>query len=631
MLKPGESKLLTVRELLNYDFHIPPFQRPYDWGEPQVADLIQDLADANIKRTPLFLGLVVVCPDNAGGFGIIDGQQRLTTLMLAIAARGERDRVVRQSATGLSTLWISPRKADLDFTHAMLSQRRESEKTLSQRRMVEAFETLCESASLFANETLFDAQIILYVSPSLAGATCLFERINLRGKDVCQFDLVKNKLIEWAANEADEKARHALEDLITRRYDTLYNRLDVAHRAEPLDSDKLLKVHWILFTDKQFKSSDRVLEQLNAALKGVASEKRSITPWIEKYLNTLTEVAETWVAVERPFEKSPTHYSKSLQDALLDFARLGRDGELQPLVVAAILRWGNDAKNLVRLCEITSFRSALARKNSNYGRSYKWRVARQLHQDTWKDARGASVTSPADAAHLLYWHTTPFWNKSEASMLGDELSEERIASQVFPDDALDSPQFYFQYRHIVHYLFWKYGKYLPNSTDWGSYTREDISPFQDSVWFGIDGAFRTWDIEHIYPQSPDDRDTKPGRIHMKNMSPWVHHLGNLTVLPISDNRGMKNAAFAGEESKLEWLRGQRKVSFNELLANSEYRGNLMDRPHWGINNCKKRVLQIRKSAAELWGYSAVVQLGVGPMDARYYAEEMESEEDESII
>ncbi|PLZ02832.1 hypothetical protein CY652_07870 [Burkholderia sp. WAC0059] len=628
-LETGESKLLTLRELLSYDFYIPPFQRPYDWGSSQVVDLVRDLKDAEFKGMPLFLGLVVVCPDNTGALGIIDGQQRLTTLMLAVAAQGGGNKVVRATAGGLTSLWVSPRKADGDFSIALLSGRREVEQTLSQRLMVDAYNLLIERSGEFKEETLLDAQVILYVAPGLAGATSLFERINLRGKEVCQFDLVKNKLIEWAGAEHDEEVRHQLEDLITRRYDILYQRLDVTSHGEPLDSDKLLKVHWILFTERQFKSSDRVLQQVDSALKAVASDGMGVGTWIERYLNTLVEVAEIWVAVERPYERMPKEYGQSLRDALLDFARLGRDGELQPLIVAAIRRWRDQAEALVRFCEISSFRSALSKEKSNRGRSFKWRVARQLYQDNWTDGLGHAVSTPTDAAHQVFWHTTPYWNVEEGSRLGEELSEEQKNSQVFPDGALESPQFYIQYRHLIHYLFWKYGRHLPESDEWGPYTREDISPFQDSVWFGKEGAFRSWDVEHIYPQTPDDQDQREGRLHKKNMERWLNHLGNLTVLPIRDNRGMKNVPFVGEPSKLKWLQDQRKVSFNELLANSDYRGNLMDRPHWGPNNCRKRVAQIRLAATELWGYPAICKLGVGVWDERADDRQVEDDDEET--
>lgn len=634
-LEPGEAKLVTVKELLTCDFFVPPFQRPYDWEREQVVALIQDLVDSARKKSPLFLGMTVVSPNESCGWSIIDGQQRLTTLMLALAARGALAQVVRPNCIGLSTPWVSPRESDLDFARALLSRQAPLQQTRSQRLMAEAFDLLSETKATISDESFLDAQVIVYVSPSLAGGTRLFERINLRGKDVSQFDLVKNKLIDWAGSVTGLQTKRALEELITRHYDQLYQQLDVGSTADALNSDKLLRLHWILFSDKRVKPADKPLEQIEGALQAASTDEGGVTNWIERYLQELVRVAQIWVTVERPYEKCPARYSEGLKDALLDFARVNREEAMQPLIVAAILRWGNQAENLVRFCEISSFRSALAKKNSNQGRSFKWRIAQELYKGTWKDARRCDIASAEDAVYQLYWNVTPYWNQEEATTLGDVLTHEYVAAQIFPDDALESERFYFQYQRVVNYLFFKYGRYLPSSKAWGEYTREDISPLQDGAWFGTgkEKSFREWDIEHIYPQNPDDVTSHAGRSHQKVMAKWLHHLGNLTVLPIRDNRGMQNAAFAGEQGKLEWLRNQRKVSFNELLAQRDYRGNLTASPRWDANNCRKRVQQIRIAAHQLWGLPAIERLGVGPMDGRYNPdldEELEDEEDEAF-
>jgi hypothetical protein len=625
-LEPGQSRLATIEQLLGLNFRVPAFQRPYDWEHEQVDDLINDLQEAEQKGMPLFLGLAVLCPDGVDSYAIVDGQQRLTTLMLAIAARGAADRVLRSAEGNLPTLWVAPRTADIGFTRALLSSNLEREQTLSQKKMSAAFERL-RANETFLLETVLKAQLIIYAAQSLAGATGLFERINLRGKEVSQFDLVKNKLIEWAGTERDEQLRRRLEEFITERYDKLYQRLDPRHDSQPFSADRLLRTHWILFTDKQFKSSDRVLEKVNDELSEIFKSSKSVAQWIQDYLNSLVEVAETWVVVERPFDSMPTSYGSSLRKALLDFARLDRHGEFQPLIVAAIIRWRDAATELVRICEICSFRSALGKRNSNRGRSYKWRVARQLYKGEWCDASGALISTAQDAVHQVYWQVTPFWHSQEAVDLGYELTQQEAAGLIFPDDALDSAHFYTDYGHVTHYLFWKYGVFLPKSKTWGEFTREDITPFQDPAWFGKeDGklSFQNWDIEHIYPQNSEDRDTREGKRHKQGMTPWLNHLGNITVLPIRDNRGMKNLPFT---EKLSWMREQRKVSFNELLANTDYCGNLMDRPHWGINNCRKRVGQIRSAAAEIWGPVAVASLGVGQVDQRLDWFEADDEQD----
>lgn len=611
-LQPGQSRMCTVEQLLTADFCIPSFQRPYDWEQQQVHDLVCDLADAHKRSSSLFLGLMVVCPLGGNQFAIVDGQQRLTTLMLALASKDGVKQVLRPASGGLKTPWISPRTSDAGFVRALLSKAKENPNTLSQRRLLEAFNHLVTQSG-FGIDTLLRAQLIVYVAPSLSGATGLFERINLRGKDVSQFDLVKNKLIEWIHAAGSLDAQQALTAFVTDRYDRLYRLLDPSSVSEPFNSDKLLKIHWILFSKKVFKTGQRVLANIEELLIDLRDNQEDVGGWIQDYLNSLVEVAEVWIAVERPYELKTNEFLKEkLRNALLSFARLNREAEFQPLIVAAIVRWGTEATNLVKLCEIASFRSALAKYNSNSERSKKWRFAQKLYQKDWFDGKGNKVSNSSAAAHQIFWATTPWWNVQESAELGREMSNEELHTTIIPENAFDSPKFRSEHGNIIHYLFWNYGVYLPRSDKWGDEVREDISPFQESVWFSGSG-FRNWDVEHIYPQVPEDRDSKAGKAQVKLMAGWLNHLGNITVLPIHDNRKMQNVAF---DKKLDWLRAQRKVSFNELLASADYRGNLMNRPHWGPNNCKKRVAQLKDAAGEIWGVAVVKRLGVGKHDAR---------------
>jgi len=53
----------------------------------------------------------------------------------------------------------------------------------------------------------------------------------------------------------------------------------------------------------------------------------------------LVNVASIWVWIERPYNIQRTDYSNGLRNALLDFAKLNRNGELQPLLSASIIKF----------------------------------------------------------------------------------------------------------------------------------------------------------------------------------------------------------------------------------------------------------------------------------------------------
>ena len=74
----------------DFDFVIPPYQRPYAWTDDQVLELFDDLHSFYLSEPEddsYFLGSIVLIKDEGKPFSeVIDGQQRLTTLTIFIAA-----------------------------------------------------------------------------------------------------------------------------------------------------------------------------------------------------------------------------------------------------------------------------------------------------------------------------------------------------------------------------------------------------------------------------------------------------------------------------------------------------------------------------------------------------------------
>lgn len=82
------------------DFLIPDYQRPYAWEETECKTLWEDIfsfafpnnnsEEFNSENDEYFLGPIVTFKNTAGKTEVIDGQQRLTTLMLLLRAFYER-------------------------------------------------------------------------------------------------------------------------------------------------------------------------------------------------------------------------------------------------------------------------------------------------------------------------------------------------------------------------------------------------------------------------------------------------------------------------------------------------------------------------------------------------------------
>jgi uncharacterized protein with ParB-like and HNH nuclease domain len=90
-MKASETSLRNLLEGTK-QFQIPLFQRPYSWDKQKWETLWEDLMSLYDKeQEPHFLGSIVTqsIPGTAEGISpyvVIDGQQRLTTLAIIIAA-----------------------------------------------------------------------------------------------------------------------------------------------------------------------------------------------------------------------------------------------------------------------------------------------------------------------------------------------------------------------------------------------------------------------------------------------------------------------------------------------------------------------------------------------------------------
>lgn len=87
--------LLQINKLIKEKFVIPTYQRGYRWDEQQVTDLLNDVYEfmdkGNIQNGEYYcLQPIVVKKREDGKYDVIDGQQRLTTILIIQKYLGKR-------------------------------------------------------------------------------------------------------------------------------------------------------------------------------------------------------------------------------------------------------------------------------------------------------------------------------------------------------------------------------------------------------------------------------------------------------------------------------------------------------------------------------------------------------------
>lgn len=86
-----QSPCLSIHDFFQRSYAVPDFQRGYAWKEEQVTQLLEDMHDFLDSGSPVYLlGQVIVSAGKSEDYILVDGQQRVTTLLLLLIALYKR-------------------------------------------------------------------------------------------------------------------------------------------------------------------------------------------------------------------------------------------------------------------------------------------------------------------------------------------------------------------------------------------------------------------------------------------------------------------------------------------------------------------------------------------------------------
>ncbi len=216
-------------------FRVPDFQRPYSWDPANIEEFWDDIRDAT---KDYFIGSMVIF-DDGDVAGLVDGQQRLTTITMMLAAirnelsalkasaaatgvqtlierqdsRGKTRFVLQaesaypylqaaiQSAPGSATIPKATRAEDrsLEKAFALLTAkvatiRATAEENESLSKSEQRREAIKGLESL--RDKIYGLTVVLIEVGDEDDATTIFQTLNSRGKDLETADLVKAHLLQ---------------------------------------------------------------------------------------------------------------------------------------------------------------------------------------------------------------------------------------------------------------------------------------------------------------------------------------------------------------------------------------------------------------------------------------------------
>ncbi|HYQ56449.1 MAG TPA: DUF262 domain-containing HNH endonuclease family protein [Draconibacterium sp.] len=215
----------NINEVLKYRYQVPVYQRPYSWSKVQIDKFIMDIFDRywgynrDALPEPMFIGTMQLSAKPKNGYiEIVDGQQRLTTLLLllyVIRQKYEKDIPIDWLITKVNNgsqqaLLNEVLNVNIDSLNEKTTNIYE-QNTITIKYLIERY-TEDESDSLFEQEFDIDGFIkflfrkIIFVQikikAGLSKTLQVFDTINTTGLSLAGSDIFKLRMYEYL-KEAD--------------------------------------------------------------------------------------------------------------------------------------------------------------------------------------------------------------------------------------------------------------------------------------------------------------------------------------------------------------------------------------------------------------------------------------------
>jgi hypothetical protein len=553
-------------------FQIPKYQRYYSWGEKQREDLFSDIKQLKDKGGDRdhFMATIVCYRTNevkeVGSreyrmYDIVDGQQRLTTLIMLIKAihlqlndgeeRNDLGKIVVKPDGNLVLLQTNntnkhifnnflrngeePKKSDLK-THA---DRNISAGIKGCMGFVSKWQVdYGDVLSLFRivrNKLGF----VVYDTDDPRVVYTVFEILNSRGLTVDWLDKCKSSLMGLSYEMATtDESRISFINELNDLWGNIYQEI----ANYPIPGHEILRVTATLYTGTESGKPQKAETALTSLKNSCQTPEDTI-----KTSKQILEVAKLLVSLQSNVHLGPV------------------TDVLQARVLAVAISLTDAITEKERDMVLSQWEKVTFRIYGIFGKDSRSKVGDfiRLANNIMNKASGASRYSEIMAAIR--------------SLGADYPVEDAINEGLKDKNVYDSNQ------EVIRYLLWRYEESLRKDAGSGAIINEE---YKKEIW---SSRAVNESIEHIMPQNPEPGGAWDGKIRKdSDYEKVVNRLGNLILLPQQLNSEAKRQGFIAKKNVYKKSEGLRMVQ--EVLSNNE----------WSQSEIENREEKIIKWVSEEW-------------------------------
>lgn len=342
------TDIVTLRQLLsgNHVFRIPDYQRGYAWNNEFIVmwqDILRLYRTSNRKHYTGMLALEEIIAESikeneaitgATAFYIVDGQQRITSLIIIISSLiayicdelPDQDRATYDILLSNDTIYRLGYSVKRSNEEAKYFEERIYNNSTGQSH-ADKYLSNIDAAKVYIDkelnrvsgetakeilDTILDRIVFnLYFVTEDFDVRVTFETINNRGKRLSKLELLKNRLMYLTTffPQHDSKGSQ-LKNAINTNWQIIYKNL--CFGDEQLSDDDYLKAHWIVYKRLNKRKGDAYIDDLlneefsidsGTFYRFIAEEDYSNAyKHIKDYVDSLSKYSIFWAFVNKPNE-----------------------------------------------------------------------------------------------------------------------------------------------------------------------------------------------------------------------------------------------------------------------------------------------------------------------------------------